>query len=166
MTMEREEVRHELLAILGASRELPSDADGHLADAFLDRLQDTRVVERPTAPQRDNRRLDTRPRALLITTVAAVEGCVAWIFDHWVGTVLQMSASDGYNTGIHELFVALWVAQVAVTVGFLYVQAGGASMRDMWTHQLKRPQPAGVRRLPRHPGRDDIAESRVDAMTG
>ncbi len=72
----REELRDELTAILGASRELTPDTDRYLAEGFLDRL-DSRKLQTNRRGRSSNRR-SRHPRrrlaALLIAGSALVIG--------------------------------------------------------------------------------------------
>ena len=111
----REELRDELIAVLGATRELSPDADQHLAEAFLRRL-DAGARRRPKSRPERARRSYERPMTLSsLALIAAIEGGVMYFADELMKGKLGVYPYSDANTPMNTVFIGLWLIQVALT---------------------------------------------------
>lgn len=112
----REELRDELIAVLGATRELSPDTDQHLAEAFLRRVD---AGARRRATSRPERATSTYAGPLSLSSlavIAAIEGGVMYFSDELMKGYLGVYSYSSANTPMNTVFIGLWLVQVALTV--------------------------------------------------
>lgn len=111
----REELRDELIAVLGATRELSPDTDQHLAEAFLRRVDSGAGRRAKNRPERA-RRSYARPMSLSsLAVIAAIEGGVMYFSDELIKGYLGVYPYSSANTPMNTVFIGLWLVQVALT---------------------------------------------------
>ncbi len=111
----REELRDELIAVLGAIRELSPDADPHLAEAFLRRIDAGARRRGKSRPERARRSYQGPMSLFSLAVIAAIEGGVMYFSDELLKGKLGVYPYSDANTPMNTVFIGLWLVQVALT---------------------------------------------------
>ena len=98
MTVDRDDLRDELLAVVRARQELPQQDEAYLVEQFLDRL---------------NREIDARIENRIAAHTPRHRPSSAWLVLAVLGISIPVSAVGAVYAGVWGLMVA-WIAIIAV----------------------------------------------------
>jgi len=138
----RDELRSEVMALLAASQELPTDLREHLVEAFLSRLETERRSSRDTERLRALYRATVPVNPATMFGIALTHGVILFLMGHFMlDTVLGLPV---YATGYMPAWVVLgvlWVMEVLVTVAVVSIvkrrDNPGRHQRARHTRMLK-----------------------------
>lgn len=126
------DLREDLIALLGASRELPPDGDAELADVFLERMerQQGPGLEAKGAVAGKLGRTLTIPMMVSVAVLLAVPFAFFGIFMAPVSNLHHASDNTRWL-----LFALMWVAQLALVLRVVSVTPAGARGETLATEQ-------------------------------